>query len=75
MTTNSCVVYAETCMRFPLCVFINMCMIKHRLKILNMNVKQLVHVAYREMLQYHGSDILKTCYVVMDLEISGTTSQ
>ena len=27
MTTNSCVVYAETG-RFPLCVFINMCMIK-----------------------------------------------
>ena len=51
MTTNSCVVYAET-WRFPLCVFINMCMIKHWLKILNMNVKQLVHVAYREMFQH-----------------------
>ena len=45
MATNSCVVYAET-WRFPLCVFNNMCMIKHWLKILNMNVKQLVHVAY-----------------------------
>ena len=51
MTTNSCVVYAETG-RFPLCVFINMCIIKHWLKILNMNVKQLVHVAYREMFQH-----------------------
>ena len=51
MTTNSCVVYAETG-RFPLCVFINMCMIKHSLKILNMNVKQLVHVAHREMFQH-----------------------
>ena len=48
MTTNSGVVYAETG-RFPLCVFINMCMIKHWLKIFNMNVKQLVYVAYREM--------------------------
>ena len=38
MTTNSCVVYAETG-RFPLCVFINMCLIKHILKILNMNLK------------------------------------
>ena len=51
LTTNSCVVYAET-KRFPLCVSINMCMIKHCLKILNMNVKQLVHVAYREMFQH-----------------------
>ena len=48
MTTNSCVVYAETG-RFPFCVFINMYMIKHWLKILNMNVKQLVHVGYREI--------------------------
>ena len=31
---------------------INMCMIKHWLKILNMNVKQLGHVAYREMFQH-----------------------
>ena len=52
MTTNSCVVYADT-WRFPLCVFNNMCMIKHWLKILNMNVKQLVHVGYREMFQHH----------------------
>ena len=51
MTTNSCVVYEETG-RFPFCVFINMCMIKHWLKILYMNVKQLVHVAYREMFQH-----------------------
>ena len=41
ITTNSCAVYAET-ERFPLCVFINMCMIKHWLKIFNMSVKQLV---------------------------------
>ena len=56
MTANSCVIYAETG-RFPLCVFVNMCMIKHWLKILNMNVKQLVHVTYREMFQHqeqHG---------------------
>ena len=51
MTTNSCVVHAET-WRFPLCVFIIICMIKHWLKIFNMNVKQLVHVAYREMFQH-----------------------
>ena len=38
MTTNSCVVYAETG-RFHLCVYINMCMIKHWLKSLNINVK------------------------------------
>ena len=51
MPTNSCVVYAETG-RFPLCVFINICIIKHWLKILNMNVKQLVHVAKRKMFQH-----------------------
>ena len=51
MTTNSRLVYAETG-KFPLCVFINMCMIKHWLKIININVKQLVHVAYREIFQY-----------------------
>ena len=39
----------------PSCVFINMCMIKHWLKILNMNVKQLVHVAYREILEISGT--------------------
>ena len=39
MTTNSCIIYAET-ERNPLCVSINMCMIKHWLKIFNMNVKQ-----------------------------------
>ena len=67
MTTSSCLVYAETG-RFPLCVFINMYMIKHWFKILNMNVKQLVHVAYREMFQHqeqqawirHIKDLL--CY-------------
>ena len=50
VTTNACVVYAETG-RFPLHIDINLCMIKYWLKILNSDVKKLIHVAYNAMLQ------------------------
>ena len=50
VTTNSCVVYAETG-RFPLHIDINLCMIKYWLKILNSDVKKLIHVAYNTMLE------------------------
>ena len=51
VTTNSCVVYAETG-RFPLHIDINLCMIKYWIKILNSDVKKLIHVAYNTMLQH-----------------------
>ena len=78
-TISSCVVqvYAET-RRFPLSVYINMFIIQCWNKLFNIDVKQL-YVACREILDIlgiiPGSDILKSCYVAMDLEISGTTSQ
>ena len=43
VTTNSCVVYAETG-RLPLHVDLNLCMIKYRINTLNRDVKKIIHV-------------------------------
>ena len=51
VTTNSCVVYAETG-RFPLHVDINLCMIKYWINILNSDVKKIIHVSNNTMLQH-----------------------
>ena len=41
VTTNSCVVYAETG-RLPLHVDLNLCMIKYRINTLNSDVKKII---------------------------------
>ena len=70
VTTNSCVVYAETG-RFLLHIDINLCMIKYWIKILNSDVKKLIHVAYNTMLQhpekYAWIKHIKTYYAAMAL--------
>ena len=56
VTTNSCVVYAETG-RFPLHIDINLCMIKYWIKILNSDVKKID----TRRIQYNASTSRKVC--------------
>ena len=48
-STNSVMVYAETG-RYPLAIYINMCMIKFWFKILNSHIHKLIHIVYQHLL-------------------------
>ena len=50
-STNACLLYMETARRFPLSVFINMCIVKFWLKILKSDHAKLVSAAYSQMMQ------------------------
>ena len=49
-STNTCLLYMETG-RFPLSVFINMCIVKFWLKILKSDHTKLISAAYSQMMQ------------------------
>ena len=49
-STNTCLLYMETG-RFPLSVFINMCIVKFWLKILKTCVANLISAAYAHMMK------------------------
>ena len=49
-STNTCLLYMETG-RFPLSVFINMCIVKFWLKILKTCDEKLISAAYAQMMQ------------------------
>ena len=48
-STNSVMVYAETG-RYPLAIYVNMCMIKFWFKILNSHIHKLIHIVYQHLL-------------------------
>ena len=49
LSTNSVMVYAETG-RYPLAIYVNICMIKFWFKILNSDVHKLIHIVYQHLL-------------------------